>query len=57
MDVKALAVAGRRAVLWTDAVRALHACGGTKKATAALLAAEREAPEEVRSRPVPWSES
>ncbi|MBZ4320224.1 heavy metal transporter CzcB [Streptomyces huiliensis] len=52
VDVKTLAVAERRAVFWTDAARALHACGRTRKAAAALLAAEREAPEEVRCRPV-----
>ncbi|MCF3106209.1 hypothetical protein IPZ58_32245 [Streptomyces roseoverticillatus] len=52
VDVTALAVAERRAVFWTDVARALHACGRTERATAALLAAEKEAPEEVRSRPV-----
>ncbi|WP_190022291.1 hypothetical protein [Streptomyces hiroshimensis] len=52
VEVRALAVAERRAVFWTDLARALHACGRTEKATAALLAAEKEAPEEVRSRPV-----
>ncbi|MCC2276694.1 hypothetical protein LKL35_14940 [Streptomyces sp. ET3-23] len=52
VDVKTLAVAERRAVFWTDVSRALHACGRTEKATAALLAAEQEAPEEVRSRPM-----
>lgn len=50
VDVKTLAVAERRAVFWTDVARALHACGRTEKATAALLAAEQEAPQEVRSR-------
>ncbi|RLU92155.1 hypothetical protein CTZ27_20060 [Streptomyces griseocarneus] len=52
VKVGTLAVAERRAVFWTDVARALHACGRTEKATAALLAAEEEAPEEVRSRPV-----
>ncbi|MEV4442644.1 hypothetical protein AB0K09_27255 [Streptomyces sp. NPDC049577] len=52
VDVKTLAVAERRAVFWTDVAHALHACGRSQKATAALLAAEREAPQEVRSRPV-----
>ncbi|MEH6376344.1 hypothetical protein V7793_18765 [Streptomyces sp. KLMMK] len=52
VDVRALAVAERCAVFWTDVARALHACGRVEKATAALLAAEKEAPEEVRSRPV-----
>ncbi|MEW2579213.1 hypothetical protein [Streptomyces syringium] len=52
VNVAALAVAERRAVFWTDVARALHACGRTEKATAALLAAEKEAPQEVRSRTV-----
>ncbi|RKN70417.1 hypothetical protein D7231_21395 [Streptomyces klenkii] len=52
VSVPTLAVAERRAVFWTDVARALHSCGRTEKATAALLAAEGEAPEEVRSRPV-----
>ncbi|WP_242645901.1 MULTISPECIES: heavy metal transporter CzcB [Streptomyces] len=52
VKVRTLAVAERRAVFWTDVARALHACGRTQKATAALLAAEREAPQEVRSRRV-----
>lgn len=52
VNVEALAVAERRAVFWTDVARALHACGRTEKATAALLAAEKQAPQEVRSRTV-----
>ncbi|GHG78209.1 hypothetical protein GCM10018779_57860 [Streptomyces griseocarneus] len=52
VKVRTLAVAERRAVFSTDAARALHACGRTQKATAALPAAEREAPQEVRSRRV-----
>ncbi|MGA5132321.1 hypothetical protein ACPCTO_21205 [Streptomyces olivoreticuli] len=52
VSVTELAVPERRAVFWTDVARSLHACGRTEKATAALLAAEQEAPEEVRSRPV-----
>lgn len=52
VNVGTLAVAERRAVYWTDVARALYGCGHTQKATAALLAAECEAPEEVQSRPV-----
>ncbi|MFC5718686.1 hypothetical protein ACFP1Z_00640 [Streptomyces gamaensis] len=52
VSVGTLAVAERRAVFWMDVARALHVCGRSEKATAALLAAEREAPEEVRSRTV-----
>ncbi|MHA7958022.1 hypothetical protein ACX9I7_09705 [Streptomyces sp. L500] len=52
VSVESLTVAERRAVFWTDVARALHACGRGEKATAALLAAEREAPQEVRSRTV-----
>ncbi|GCD38575.1 transcriptional regulator [Streptomyces chrestomyceticus JCM 4735] len=47
-----LAVAERQATYWTDVARALHACGRTEAATRALLAAEKAAPEEVRSRTV-----
>ncbi|MFI9719875.1 hypothetical protein ACIHFE_09505 [Streptomyces sp. NPDC052396] len=52
VNVGTLAVAERRAVFWTDAARALFSCGRLEKAAVALLTAEREAPEEVRSRPV-----
>ncbi|MFK8845916.1 hypothetical protein [Streptomyces sp. Ac-502] len=49
---KQLAVAERRATYWSDVARALHACGRTEAAVRALLAAEKAAPEEVRSRTV-----
>ncbi|MEU7149599.1 hypothetical protein AB0B15_16435 [Streptomyces sp. NPDC045456] len=47
-----LVVAERRATYWSDVARALHACGRTEAAVRALLAAEKAAPEEVRSRTV-----
>ncbi|MBB6438694.1 hypothetical protein [Streptomyces candidus] len=47
-----LAVTERRAVYWMDVARALHLCGRPDKAVSALLAAEKEAEEEVLSRPV-----
>ncbi|MEU2789107.1 hypothetical protein [Streptomyces sp. NPDC007100] len=47
-----LAVAERQATYWADVARALHGCGRTEAAARALLAAENDAPEEVRSRSV-----
>ncbi|OKI08256.1 hypothetical protein A6A06_33850 [Streptomyces sp. CB02923] len=47
-----LAVAERQATYWSDVARALHICGRTEAAARALLAAEKAAPEEVRSRSV-----
>ncbi|MEU8886753.1 hypothetical protein [Streptomyces sp. NPDC048442] len=52
VDVTQLAVTERRAVYWMDVARALHMCGQPDKAVTALLKAEKEAEEEVLSRPV-----
>ncbi|GAA3489688.1 hypothetical protein [Streptomyces cremeus] len=52
VDVTQLAVTERRAVYWMDVARALHLCGQPEKAVTALLSAEKEAEEEVLSRPV-----
>ncbi|MFF0747311.1 hypothetical protein ACFYVL_43715 [Streptomyces sp. NPDC004111] len=52
VDVTQLAVTERRAVYWMDVARALHLCGQPDKAVSALLKAEKEAEEEVLSRPV-----